>query len=58
MKKGQDIFLEGLFAGKGSQENVLQIGCKKDVNDYLSILAGLGNECLGAIQILDENSGK
>ena len=28
------------------------------MNDYLSILAGLGNECLGAIQILDENSGK
>ena len=28
------------------------------MNDYLSILAGLGNECLGAIQILDENSEK
>ena len=27
-----------------------------DANNYLSLLAGLGNECLGAIKITDENN--
>ena len=56
-EKRTRYFFEGLLP-EGFTRKCVADWMQKDVNDYLSILAGLGNECLGAIQILDENSGK
>lgn len=48
------IFFEGLLP-EGFTRRCVAEWMHADENDYLSILAGLGNECLGAIKILDEN---
>lgn len=56
-EKRTRYFFEGLLP-EGFTRKCVADWMQKDVNDYLSILAGLGNECLGAIQILDENSEK
>ena len=47
-------FFEGLLP-EGFTRRCVAEWMHADENDYLSILAGLGNECLGAIKILDEN---
>lgn len=48
------IFFEGLLP-EGFTRRCVAEWMHADENDYLSILAGLGKECLGAIQILEEN---
>lgn len=50
-------FFEGLLP-EGFTRRCVAEWMHADANDYLSILAGLGNECLGAIKILDENAKK
>ena len=47
-------FFEGLLP-EGFTRRTVAEWLKVDENDYISILHGLGNECLGAIQIIDEN---
>ena len=47
-------FFEGLLP-EGFTRKCVADWMQKDVNDYLSILSGLGSECLGAIQILEED---
>ena len=47
-------FFEGLLP-EGFTRRCVAEWMHADENDYLSILAGLGNECLGAIKIIDEN---
>lgn len=46
-------FFEGLLPEGFSRKAVAQ-SMHLDENDYTSILAGLGRECIGAIKILDE----
>ena len=48
-------FFEGLLP-EGFTRRCVAEWMHADEEDYLSILAGLGNECLGAIQILDEDA--
>jgi len=50
-------FFEGLLP-EGFTRRCVAEWMHTDENDYLSILAGLGNECLGAIKILDEKAEK
>ncbi|MBQ7174764.1 MAG: type II toxin-antitoxin system HipA family toxin [Lachnospiraceae bacterium] len=47
------MFFEGLLPEGFTRRSVAQ-WLRADENDYLTILAGLGKECLGAIQILAE----
>lgn len=47
------IFFEGLLP-EGFTRRCVAEWMHVDENDYISILAGLGKECLGAIKILDE----
>ena len=46
-------FFEGLLPEGFTRRSVAQ-WLRADENDYLTILAGLGRECLGAIQVLGE----
>ena len=48
------IFFEGLLPEEFTRRCVAE-WMHMDENDYLSILAGLGRECLGAIKIVDES---
>jgi len=48
------IFFEGLLP-EGFTRRCVAEWMHKDENDYVSILAGLGRECLGAIKIVDES---
>lgn len=48
------IFFEGLLP-EGFTRRCVAEWMHIDENDYLSILAGLGRECLGAIKIVDES---
>lgn len=48
-------FFEGLLPEGFTRRCVAGL-LHTDANDYLSLLAGLGNECLGAIRIIDENN--
>lgn len=48
------IFFEGLLPEGFTRKCVAQ-WMRMDENDYLSILAELGRECLGAIKIVDES---
>ena len=47
-------FFEGLLPEGFTRRTVAQ-WIHVDENDYLSILIGLGNECLGAIKVLEED---
>ena len=47
------IFFEGLLP-EGFTRRCVAEWMHMDENDYVSILAGLGRECLGAIKIVDE----
>lgn len=47
------IFFEGLLP-EGFTRRCVAERMHMDENDYVSILAGLGRECLGAIKIVDE----
>ena len=47
-------FFEGLLPEGFTRRAVAQ-WLRVDESDYLSILKGLGSECLGAIQIIDED---
>ncbi|MGN0962866.1 MAG: type II toxin-antitoxin system HipA family toxin [Clostridia bacterium] len=49
------IFFEGLLP-EGFTRKCVAEWMHIDENDYLSILAALGRECLGAIKILDESA--
>jgi serine/threonine-protein kinase HipA len=49
------IFFEGLLP-EGFTRRCVAEWMKADEQDYLSILSGLGNECLGAIKIIEENA--
>lgn len=51
------IFFEGLLP-EGFTRRCVAEWIQVDEHDYLSILAGLGHECLGAVKILDENAHK
>ncbi|MGN1165213.1 MAG: HipA domain-containing protein [Lachnospiraceae bacterium] len=48
------IFFEGLLP-EGFTRKCVAEWMHMDENDYVSILAGLGKECLGAIKIVDES---
>ena len=48
------IFFEGLLP-EGFTRRCVAEWMHMDENDYLSILSGLGRECLGAVKILDES---
>lgn len=48
------IFFEGLLP-EGFTRRCVAEWMHMDENDYVSILAGLGRECLGAIKIVDES---
>lgn len=48
-------FFEGLLPEGFTRRCVAGL-LHTDANNYLSLLAGLGNECLGAIRITDENN--
>ncbi len=48
-------FFEGLLPEGFTRRCVAQ-WMRADENDYLAILSGLGQECLGAIRIVDENN--
>ena len=48
------IFFEGLLP-EGFTRRCVADWMHMEENDYLSILAGLGRECLGAIKIVDES---
>lgn len=50
-------FFEGLLP-EGFTRRCVAEWMHTDENDYLSILVGLGQECLGAIKITDENVGQ
>lgn len=50
-------FFEGLLP-EGFTRKCVAEQMHADTNDYIPILAGLGNECLGAIKILDENAAE
>lgn len=50
------IFFEGLLP-EGFTRKCVAEWMHADEMDYLSILAGLGNECLGAVRISDVNAG-
>lgn len=47
-------FFEGLLP-EGFTRKCVAEWLRKDENDYVSILAGLGKECLGALKIVDES---
>ena len=47
-------FFEGLLPEGFTRRCVAQ-WLHKEENDYLSLLHGLGSECLGAVRIIDEN---
>ena len=47
-------FFEGLLP-EGFTRKCVAEWLRKDENDYVSILAGLGKECLGALKIIDES---
>ena len=49
------IFFEGLLP-EGFTRKCVAEWMHMDENDYISILAGLGKECLGAIKIIDESN--
>lgn len=46
-------YFDGLLPEGFTRRRVAQF-LRADENDYLSILAGLGGECLGALQVLEE----
>ena len=48
------IFFEGLLP-EGFTRRCVAEWLHMDENDYMSILAGLGRECLGAIKVVDES---
>lgn len=48
------IFFEGLLP-EGFTRRCVAEWMHMDENDYVSILAGLGRECLGALKIMDES---
>ena len=48
------VFFEGLLP-EGFTRRCVAEWMHKDESDYISILAGLGRECLGAIKIVDES---
>ncbi|MBR4755217.1 MAG: type II toxin-antitoxin system HipA family toxin [Lachnospiraceae bacterium] len=50
-------FFEGLLP-EGFSRRAVARWLKSDENDYLTILAVLGLECLGAIKIIEGNAGK
>ncbi len=50
-------YFEGLLP-EGFTRRCVAEWMHADENDYLSILSGLGNECLGAIRIMEEGSPK
>lgn len=47
-------FFEGLLP-EGFTRKCVAEWLRKEENDYVSILAGLGKECLGALKIIDES---
>ncbi len=47
------IFFEGLLP-EGFTRRSVAAGLRVNENDYISILAALGNECLGALRVTDE----
>ena len=49
------LFFEGLLP-EGFVKRSLAQSIHADENDYIAILSVLGQECLGAIQILPENT--
>ncbi len=51
------IFFEGLLP-EGFTRKCVADWMHAEVNDYLSILSGLGNECLGAIKIIENPKNK
>ena len=51
------IFFEGLLP-EGFTRRCVAEWMHADANDYLSLLAGLGNECLGAIKIIENLENK
>ncbi len=51
------IFFEGLLP-EGFTRKCVADWMHAEVNDYLSILSGLGNECLGAIKIIENSKNK
>ena len=51
------IFFEGLLP-EGFTRRCVAEWLHMDENDYMSILAGLGRECLGAIKVVDESDKK
>ena len=51
------IFFEGLLP-EGFTRKCVADWMHAEVNDYLSMLAGLGNECLGAIKIIENPENK
>lgn len=48
------IFFEGLLP-EGFTRRSVAAGLRVNENDYVSILAALGNECLGALRVSDED---
>lgn len=48
------VFFDALLPEGFSRKSVAKWLCS-DENDYLSILAGIGNECIGAVKICDNN---
>lgn len=50
-------FFEGLLP-EGFMRRSVAEWMRTDENDYLSILAGLGSECLGAIKVIDSEAPK
>lgn len=50
-------FFEGLLP-EGFTRRCVAEWMHAEENDYLSILAGLGQECLGAIRVVDENTAE
>ena len=50
-------FFEGLLP-EGFMRRSVAEWMRTDENDYLSILAGLGSECLGAIKVIDSGAPK
>lgn len=53
--KSTKSFFEGLLS-EGFTRKCVAEWMHVDENDYLSILSGLGNECLGAVKIIDEGA--
>ena len=53
--KATRIFFEGLLPEGFSRKAVAQY-IKSDENDYLTMLSVLGNECLGAIRVVEDSN--